>query len=343
MILENCPNVATFDASCKCERYLMQHSEIMLSLSGGADSDIMLDFVQRVLKENKFNYDCKIHYVWFDTGIEYQATKDHLKELEDKYNIKIERVRAKVPVPLGCKTYGLPFISKFISQMIERLQNKNFDFKNDGWKSFEELDKKYPNTKGALTWWTNSYLPKKGKSSVFNIKNTKFLKEFMIENPPTFKISDKCCNGAKKNTSHDWEEKHNCDLKMLGLRFAEGGQRSTSIHSCFDDSKDTHIYRPIWWFTDKDKEEYKNFFNVQFSRCYTEYNLHRTGCAACPFGSQFEQVLLELEKHEPMLFKAVTNIFGKSHEYTRAYRKFKKERAEQEKNGMVYGQISIFD
>ena len=44
-----------------------------------------------------------------------------------------------------------------------------------------------------------------------------------------------------------------------------------------------------------------------------------------------------------MLFKAVTNIFGKSHDYTRAYRKFKKERAEQEKNGIVGGQISIFD
>lgn len=99
----------------------------------------------------------KLHFVFFDTGIEYAATKEHLEYLENKYNIKIERQRAKVPVPLGCKTYGQPFLSKFVSQMIERLQKKNFDFANDGNKSFDELMEKYPNEKGALTWWCNEY------------------------------------------------------------------------------------------------------------------------------------------------------------------------------------------
>ena len=31
----------------------------------------------------------KVSYIWCDTGLEYQATKDHLKYLEDKYKIEI--------------------------------------------------------------------------------------------------------------------------------------------------------------------------------------------------------------------------------------------------------------
>ena len=58
---------------------------ILCSISGGSDSDDMLDIIYKV-DENK-----KVRYVWFDTGLEYQATKDHLDYLEQKYNIKIER------------------------------------------------------------------------------------------------------------------------------------------------------------------------------------------------------------------------------------------------------------
>ena len=54
----------------------------MCSISGGADSDIMLDLCHKV------DEDGKIAYVWFDTGLEYQATKDHLLFLERKYSIR---------------------------------------------------------------------------------------------------------------------------------------------------------------------------------------------------------------------------------------------------------------
>lgn len=68
--LEDCPNVATYEAWGKFEKHLLMHDEIMVSLSGGADSDIVLDFIQRVLKERTFEYTCRVHYVFFDTGIE---------------------------------------------------------------------------------------------------------------------------------------------------------------------------------------------------------------------------------------------------------------------------------
>ena len=55
------------------------------SISGGSDSDIMLDLIYRIDEQKK------VTYVWFDTGLEYKATKEHLKYLEDRYQIKIQR------------------------------------------------------------------------------------------------------------------------------------------------------------------------------------------------------------------------------------------------------------
>ena len=61
-----------------------KYKKIVCSISGGSDSDVMLDIIWRCDKDNK------VDYVWFDTGLEYQATKEHLKYLENKYNIKIK-------------------------------------------------------------------------------------------------------------------------------------------------------------------------------------------------------------------------------------------------------------
>lgn len=54
------------------------YKKIICTVSGGSDSDVMMDICVRCDVDNK------IDYVWFDTGLEYQATKDHLKYLEEK-------------------------------------------------------------------------------------------------------------------------------------------------------------------------------------------------------------------------------------------------------------------
>jgi 3'-phosphoadenosine 5'-phosphosulfate sulfotransferase (PAPS reductase)/FAD synthetase len=306
-------NYALQKAAAVCNKY----DNILVSVSGGSDSDVMLDLLLKTCPTEK----CK--FVFFDTGIEYQATKDHLDNIEKKYHIQIERVRAKVPVPLGCRKYGLPFISKDISAKINSLQNNGFDFKNDGRVGYEDLVAKYPKCKSALAWWCNKK-PKK-----YAIASCKFLKEFMIANPPDFKISERCCNGAKKNPSHDYEKEHLVDLKCLGLRKSEGGIRSTKFTSCYeyDYKATTQQFRPIWHFTDEDKQIYCEMYGVEHSKLYTTYGFKRSGCGGCPFNSKFEDDLKIMEAHEPLLYRAVNNIFGKSYEYTRAYRKFKHDMA----------------
>lgn len=346
MRFEETPNEATFLASRKCERHLIDHHKVFVGISGGSDSDIVIDLLEKVLAEKSYDYDCEVHYVFFDTGIEYEATKRHIDYLEQKYGIKIERIRAKVPVPLGIKEFGVPFLAKYTSEMIDRLQKHNFDFANDGNKSFEELMAKYPNCQVALQFWCNANPPtKKGEPSRHNIKRHFALKEFMIANPPTFRISQECCNGAKKENGHDYIEENNCDLSILGLRKDEDGIRSTNIHSCYSQSEDggCDSFRLIWWFTDKDKQTYKKKCAIQNSDCYEVYGLTRTGCAGCPFGSKWENELKVIEKYEPKLYKAVWNIFGESYEYTRKYREFKREYKWRLKHGYYNGQMCLLD
>ena len=152
------------------------------------------------------------------------------------------------------------------------------------------------------------------------------MKQFIIANPPDFLISPKCCTYAKKNPAKKYVKDNHCDAVFLGLRRAENGIRSSIFKNCFTPGENYDNYRPIFFFTDEDKENYKKCFGVTHSKCYTEYGLTRTGCAGCPFGSRFEIELEVIKNYEPKLFKAINNIFGKSYEYTRKYREFVKSK-----------------
>ena len=293
-------------ANSKLGRY--NENKIMCSISGGADSDIMLDLIYRINNN--------VRFVFFDTGLEYEATKEHLKHIENRYNITIEKEKAVKPIPISCKEYGQPFLSKQVSEFIERLQRYNFKWENE---DFETLYKRYPKCKAALRWWCNDW----GEKSKFNISYNKYLKEFIIANPPTFKISNKCCKCAKKDVAKKYKEQNEIQLSLVGVRKAEGGARS-SLPNCFTAKAGAaDEYRPLFWYKEENKRVYEEHFKIQHSRCYTEYGLKRTGCAGCPFGKDFEKELEIIEKHEPKLLKAVNKIFGDSYEYTRKYKEFK--------------------
>lgn len=108
-----CDNETIFNSFVKANIIINgDYERASCSISGGSDSDIILDIC------TKFDFDKKIHYVWFDTGLEYQATKDHIKELENKYGIAIERCKAIKPIPAACKEYGQPFLNKFAADFL---------------------------------------------------------------------------------------------------------------------------------------------------------------------------------------------------------------------------------
>lgn len=304
-------NEEIFKSFLVTNKKLLDYKNVVVSVSGGSDSDILLDLVYRLSKGN-------VRYVFFDTGLEYKATKEHLREIKEKYGIEIEVIKAKKPIPITCRDYGQPFLSKQVSEFIERLQRHNFKWED---KSFEELYKEYPKCKAALRWWCNEW----GENSKFNIKYNKGLKEFIISNPPTFKISNKCCKYAKKDPVHEFIKSNNFDLNCYGVRKAEGGARSTAYKNCFTDNSEysgVDKYRPIFWYKDETKLIYEEHFDITHSKCYMEYGLKRTGCAGCPYGKDFEEELKIIEKYEPNLYKAVNNIFKDSYKYTRKYKEF---------------------
>ena len=282
------------------------YKKVLCSVSGGSDSDIVLDLLTKC-DNNKI-----VEYFYFDTGLEYEATKEHIKYLQDKYNIVITTLKPKTPIPLAVKKYGQPFLSKMVSENIQRLQKHEFKWEN---KPYEELVKDYPNCKSALQWWCNS----RKNNVLLGITRNKGLKEFMINNNPKFNVSNKCCKYAKKDILKDLL-KQGYDLNISGIRKSEGGVRSTAYKSCFDNQDNYDNYRPIFWFTDEDKIEYKKLFNVSNSKCYSVYGLKRTGCVGCPFGKNYKEELEIVKKYEPKLYKAVTNLFKDSYEYLNKYK-----------------------
>ena len=202
-----------------------------------------------------------------------------------------------------------------------RLQKHNFQWREDGWKSYQALIQKYPRCQSALHWWCNL-----NKSDKFNIRNNKWLKEYLIAYPPDFDISNKCCWYAKKDVLHKLLEEGGYDLNIFGVRKAEGGARATAYKNCFTENDGAaDSYRPLFFYKDSDKEEYVEAYCIENSACYTEYGLKRTGCPGCPYGRDFEYELKVIAEYEPKFYKAVMYIFGQAYEYTRGYREFQKK------------------
>jgi len=132
---------------------LRQYKRIAVSVSGGSDSDIILDLIELVKPSDGCG---EIRYIFFDTGLEYDATLRHITETEQKYGITIERIKPKKSIPAACRDYGVPFICKDVSEMLYRLQKHGFD-----WLDLPEnaTTEKYGRCKSALDWYFSRRQP----------------------------------------------------------------------------------------------------------------------------------------------------------------------------------------
>ncbi len=320
-IIANAPdNIEIVNSWLVTEEKLGHCQKAMCSVSGGSDSDIITDLCAALDKDGK------VTYVFLDTGLEFQATKAQLKYLEERYGIEVMVVKAKKPIPVCCREYGVPFLSKHVSEMIQRLQRHSFQWED---RPFEELYAEYPHCKIALKWWCNAH----DQGSRFNIRCNTWLKEFMVANPPDFRISNKCCYYAKKMSAKQLIKEGGFDLSITGMRKAEGGVRATAYKNCFSPATSTTIaqYRPLFWFRQDTKRQYEEHYNIKHSACYELWGLKRTGCSGCPFAKHFESELAATEKYEPKLYKALNKVFGASYEYTRKYRLFQQNMKKQQK------------
>lgn len=207
-----CPTETIQSKLAITDRLLKTHEKVMCSVSGGADSDCMMHLVWNLDTEGKVEY-------WFsDTGIEMQATKNHLKYLEQLYGVEIHAVKPKVPCAASVLKHGYPFMTKRVADSIHRLQIHDFQWADSDIDRFG---------KSAHDFWCGENARKGGRAGTGQIASFPYLKEFMQANPPAFRVSDQCCFDCKKQPMHQVQKGY--DVVMTGIRQAEGGQEQADI------------------------------------------------------------------------------------------------------------------
>ena len=297
--------------------YLSNHNSICVSVSGGSDSDIIVHIIATYMRE----FLHKVHFVNVNTGLEYQATKDHLKYLEQRYNIQIERIRGK-SVVWAIKHYGVPVLSKNHSQFI------NAYIKGVPW---------------ALRYYDDVVSGKCAKDEINrNVKKRiitpQFLKVLEEVHARGLQVSNKCCDISKKKPLYDFIKAHGIDLNVTGERRAEGGMRAVTHTNCFEaGNHGVDKYMPLFFWDDDTKAYYKEAEGIRYSDCYEVWGMKRTGCVGCPYNSKVGQELKLVEKYEPRMAQACKNVFGDS------YRLIDECWNRKDKIFPEYEQISVFD
>lgn len=273
---------ALFHTGSKLIEYFGSHEHICISVSGGSDSDCIVHLVCTYFPE--FLDKCK--FVFVNTGLEYDATKRHLCDLEKRYGIKIDRIRGQSVVTVVRK-YGIPILSKQKSKEI-------CDYMK------------------GMKWATERVLTSKGRYGYTDnqVKLAKYLKQNGI------KVSCKCCDYSKKKPIHTYIHTYCIDLNVTGERKAEGGQRASQHKSCFEQQKRIDKYMPLWWWSNETKQIFKETEGICFSDCYEIYGMKRTGCCGCPFNLNIADDLQAMFEFEPRLFIACMNLFGQAYELT---------------------------
>jgi len=333
------PPYADFEAPRKFEaiksiiaRRLIEYPNAICSYSGGSDSDIMLHLIETVRKVFELP---PISYCFFDTGLEMDAIKRHVKNMELKYNVTITTHKPKKNIIMSTKEYGLPFISKIVSTGLEGVQKKNIPLTiaaeyaeaDDKVAKRAELKKRYPKCETQINFLCGCNSAGEPRPDIqLVINSSKYLLDFIIANPFTFKISNKCCDHCKKNVAQSAQK--GFDMVITGERRDEGGMRSVprkdNTSMCFAETADgKYRLRPLYYVSDEDKLWYKNYHGIRYSDAYEVYGLKRTGCCGCSISAKAIEDLEKIRPYEPNLVKAAWHVFGDSYRYRQRYNEYK--------------------
>ena len=319
---------------------LREHPNAICSYSGGSDSDIMIDLIEQTRK--LFNLP-PVKYAFFETGLEMKATRDHVKATAEKYGVEITTYRPKVNIVQATRKYGVPFVSKIMSGGLGEWQKKTiprsiadeYNEAEDKIAKRAELKERYPKCESLINFLcccNGKGEPRPNIQLVIN--SSKYMLDFIKENPPDFQISADCCTYCKKNLAHEVQKGY--DMIITGERRDEGGMRSVprkdNTALCFTETASGQFrLRPLYYVSNADKAWYKEEYGIRYSDAYEVYGLTRTGCCGCAISYKAEEDLAAIAPYEPNVVKAAYNIFGKSYEYRRKYNEYKRKRMEESK------------
>ena len=350
------PDYADYDAPKKFDaiqslvaKHLKAHPNAICSYSGGSDSDILLDLVERTRKI--FPFLPPVKYAFFNTGLEMQATKDHVRAQAEKYGVEITEYRPKVNIVMSTRKHGVPFVSKIMSQGLGEWQKKGvplsiadeYDQTEDKAAKRQELRERYPKCESLINFLCCCNAAGEPRPDIqLVINSSRYMRDFISEYPPTFQISAECCVDCKKNLAHAVQK----DFEMIitGERRDEGGMRSVprkdNTALCFTETcSGQYRFRPLYYVSDADKAWYKDYHSIRYSDAYEVYGLTRTGCCGCPISFKAVEDLEKIKPYEPNVVKAAWAIFGQSYDYRKQYVAYKRNRMERE--AQIEGQFQL--
>lgn len=343
------PAYADFDAPRKFEaiksiiaKRLTEYPNAICSYSGGSDSDIMLHLIETVRKTFSLP---PVQYCFFNTGLEMDAIKRHVREMEKLYGVTITEHRPKKGIVQSTREHGIPFVSKIMSAGLEGVQKKNIPLSiadeyadaNDKASKRAELKERYPKCESTINFLCGCNSKGEPRPDIqLVIGSSKYMLDFIKENPIPFRVSNKCCTDCKKKVAHEAQKSY--DMAITGERRDEGGMRSVprkdNTSMCFSETADgKHRLRPLFYVSDADKQWYKEYHKLRYSDAYEVYGLTRTGCCGCSISARATEDLEKIRPYEPNLVKAAWNIFGDSYRYRQQYNEYKDRRRKEEIKG----------
>lgn len=184
-----------------------------ISFSGGKDSTVLSKIIDLALPNNK------IPRVFFNTGIEYKAILQFVKDKAKEDN-RIIIFNSGVNIRSMLETKGYPFKSKEFAQ-------KLFTYQHSG------------NCKTVTDYLGITGSKAKSFQCPDKLKSC-FTSEFKL------KVSDKCCKELKKKVSERYSKESGKAIVITGITKGEGGVRK-SVQGCtvFNEGK-LHKFHPLF-------------------------------------------------------------------------------------------------
>ena len=258
-----------------------------ISFSGGKDSTVIHHLVDMALPDNK------IPRVFSNTGIEYQAIVEFVKEIADDRFVIIppsKNIRETL------EKVGYPFKSKMYSNWLKEYQ-KHADRIDPYIKMVEEdatlLDSydfihNLPvNVKFVIS---QIYGRREREGELYRYDGAPKKLMYQFNQDFKLKVSDLCCVEFKEKPLKDWQKKNKKKCKILGLMQEEGGRRDRAKCIVYRGAKIT--FSPLVKVSKEWEDWFIQEYNIKLCKLYyPPYNFSRTGCKGCPFNIHIQREL----------------------------------------------------
>lgn len=273
-------NFILYDRLEKIRQVVGQYGEdrFSISFSGGKDSTVLSDLVDRALPGNQ------IPRVFIDTGIEYNAIRAFVKAKQDA-DPRFHMVQPTKPINKVLETYGYPFKSKEHSAKLSYYQ------------------------RGIEQPSLERYLSDDNKFGCPKILRYQFTHDF------TMPISNLCCDKLKKEPMKLWQKENRRPISIIGVIREEGGQRRNAKCIVTNFRGTVKAFQPLVAVTLDWEQWYIDTFNIQLCELYyPPFSFERTGCKGCPFAIGLQAELDTMQRLLPGERKQCESIWAPVYE-----------------------------